>query len=358
MDLSPIVKKKCIFLDSHFEDYRIGFFRALASKGFLVICFETGSRNILTFYPENPRFHRKSRGFLGLWFQIANELLSNPNLVISGNLGLATAYCSLFRRFGEFTLLGWCRLTIWSERNRSKLRVLARRLLVPRLDGVLVNGESGARYCQSFEVRSITTLYQSSLEELPDFSIRKSNRESSVLRLVFVGRLIPIKGLREFLSSTYSSSAKFELTVIGDGPERQSLEQLANFNNQTVKFLGHKSRSEILEIFKEQDALIMPSLGDEWGLVVIEAMSRGLPILGSIRCGAVMEFNRYGSIGPTFDPLDSNQIRAALEKLSSMEKGRFQQLGRGNINMLKKFQVTQLGMAETLCEVLNKQESF
>jgi glycosyltransferase involved in cell wall biosynthesis len=349
-------ERKFLFVDGHFEDYRVGFFLAIASKGFIVICFETSSREILTFTPDNHEFNRRSRGFVDFWIQITRELLSNPKLVVSGNLGIPTAYCALLRRYRSFTLLGWCRLTLFSERNRSRLRVLARKFLVLRLDGVLVNGESGASYCKSLKARRLITLYQSSIDEILDCSNRKSIRTNEILRLVFVGRLISVKGLHEFLSSANSSSVKFELTIVGDGIERQSLEQLAKFNNQNVKFLGHKQRSEILDIFINQDALVMPSLGDEWGLVVIEAMSRGLPILGSIHCGAVMEFSRFANIGPTFDPFDPNATRAALENLSNMDEGRLRQIGLDNMNIIKKCRVTQTGMAETLCEALTTQE--
>lgn len=99
------------------------------------------------------------------------------------------------------------------------------------------------------------------------------------LQLVFVGRLIPLKAcdlaLRAAAELLRAGAAHF--TVVGDGPERKSLEQLAkNLGiEDVVTFLGWLSGSDTLVQLKQADVLVFPSLREFGGTVVFEALALG-----------------------------------------------------------------------------------
>ena len=107
---------------------------------------------------------------------------------------------------------------------------------------------------------------------------KTSDEKPSIL---FLGQIIKRKNLKnlilafELLKRNYNS---ITLTVIGDGP------LLAQIRNQThspgVRFLGHiKDRTQILELFRSSDILVVPSFRETFGLVYPEAMSQGLPVI-------------------------------------------------------------------------------
>jgi glycosyltransferase involved in cell wall biosynthesis len=95
----------------------------------------------------------------------------------------------------------------------------------------------------------------------------------------FVGRLVPYKGADMLLEAAadFVKSGQLALHIVGDGPERQSLEALAmdlGIKN-TISFEGLLSHAEVLSKLRACDCLVLPSIREFGGGVVIEAMAMG-----------------------------------------------------------------------------------
>lgn len=105
--------------------------------------------------------------------------------------------------------------------------------------------------------------------------------------IVFQGRLVSTKGIRVLLEAAgllHSRNRPFELVVVGDGPERSALEELVQKMqlSSCVRFMGRLDTAELESILAKANIVVVPSLGGEvFGLVVVENMSRGLPIIAS-----------------------------------------------------------------------------
>jgi glycosyltransferase involved in cell wall biosynthesis len=124
-------------------------------------------------------------------------------------------------------------------------------------------------------------------------SISNSTKtQSSITRYIFVGRLVNWKAVDLLLQAfKYASSqASISLTIIGDGVERSNLEQkaqeldiLATDAHQSGKvfFLGWLSQEECSEKLQQFDVLVLPSLMECGGAVVLEAMAKGLPVIAT-----------------------------------------------------------------------------
>ncbi|MGC3968249.1 MAG: glycosyltransferase family 4 protein [Pirellulales bacterium] len=109
-------------------------------------------------------------------------------------------------------------------------------------------------------------------------------------RIVFVGRITPLKGLQHLLESLPIASQELgrplHLKVVGDGPERSRLEALAKRLGLDTEFLGWLSGAETTHHMAQSDLLAIPSLWPEpFGLVGIEAGSFGVPSVGYLRGG-------------------------------------------------------------------------
>jgi glycosyltransferase involved in cell wall biosynthesis len=99
---------------------------------------------------------------------------------------------------------------------------------------------------------------------------------------VYAGRLVPMKGVHLAIAAIAKLPPAWRLLVVGDGPERARLEALARTLNvaDRVEFRGNVAREEVLRIFRDQaDVLLFPSLHDEAGMVVAEAIAVGLPVV-------------------------------------------------------------------------------
>lgn len=104
-------------------------------------------------------------------------------------------------------------------------------------------------------------------------------------KLVYMGRLVGWKAVDitlEALSRVHSAGGHVELEILGDGPERASLEARAIDLGigEAVHFLGFQSQAECAKRLEEADALILNSVWECGGAVVLEAMAMGLPVIG------------------------------------------------------------------------------
>jgi glycosyltransferase involved in cell wall biosynthesis len=100
------------------------------------------------------------------------------------------------------------------------------------------------------------------------------------LRLLFAGRLVAWKGLHLALAAL-ARHGRGTLTVVGDGPMAEPWRRLAARLGvgDRVMWAGSRSRAELFGRYAEHDALLFPSLHDSGGMVVLEALAAGLPVV-------------------------------------------------------------------------------
>ena len=146
--------------------------------------------------------------------------------------------------------------------------------------------------------------------QFPNKSQNK-NQENKFIFLT-VGRLVAVKNINLQIRAVAEVAKKYpniELRIVGDGPERKKLElKIKNYKLQNyVKFFGWQNNLE--EFYSQADAFLLTSDYEGWGMVVVEAVNYGLPvIMTDVGCaGELIENEKSGLVVPV-----SNQIK--LEK--------------------------------------------
>lgn len=102
-------------------------------------------------------------------------------------------------------------------------------------------------------------------------------------RFVFVGRLHPVKGLIPIIHALKSADKKIFLDIIGDGPQRAELESLIQdlaLENQ-VRLLGAFTNSSVQLLLPHYTGLVLPSIYESQGIVLLEANLKGIPVIAS-----------------------------------------------------------------------------
>ena len=102
------------------------------------------------------------------------------------------------------------------------------------------------------------------------------------LRVVLVGRMVPIKDMPTVLEAVARASTDLELTVIGDGPLRGELEALVRRRpslGERVRFAGLLDRADVHRELAAADLLVSASLGEGLPVAVLEAMACRTPVL-------------------------------------------------------------------------------
>jgi glycosyltransferase involved in cell wall biosynthesis len=130
---------------------------------------------------------------------------------------------------------------------------------------------------------------------------------------VFVGRLHPVKGLAPLISAIAKLESKIYLDIIGEGPQRKQLEELVNSLNLQlqVRFLGAFENSTIQHLLPHYKGLVLPSIYESQGIVLLEANLQGIPVIAS-DIASIRESVTAGFNGILCDPAQSETFTAAM----------------------------------------------
>ena len=111
------------------------------------------------------------------------------------------------------------------------------------------------------------------------------------MKIITTSSLIPRNGIDTLIQACGLLKIKWQLTIAGDGPERQKLEELAEKLEirPKVQFLGRVLNSKIPQLLKTSDIFVRPSRFEGFGASFIEAMAVGLPTIGT-PVGGIVDF--------------------------------------------------------------------
>ncbi|MBA2173979.1 glycosyltransferase family 1 protein [Halobacillus locisalis] len=133
--------------------------------------------------------------------------------------------------------------------------------------------------------------------------------------LVFVGRLAPEKEIHK-LRPLLDEREDISLAIVGDGPVKKELEE--TFEGTRTVFTGLLHGEELAQAFSSSDALIFPSVTETLGLVILEAMASGLPVIAA-KSGPTMEQVEDGRTGLLFENENTDSMIQAIKRLEDEE---------------------------------------
>jgi glycosyltransferase involved in cell wall biosynthesis len=139
--------------------------------------------------------------------------------------------------------------------------------------------------------------------------IKAGNRK---LKMLFVGSLSQRKGVADLFAAVKAFPKEVQLTIVGRKPLAECMALDAELKkHHWISSLPH---DEILQLMREHDVLIFPSLFEGFGLVITEAMSQGTPVITTDRTAgpAIIENGRNGWLIPA---ASTNALKAAIENL-------------------------------------------
>ncbi len=151
---------------------------------------------------------------------------------------------------------------------------------------------------------------------------------SERLRVGFVGRLIPVKGV-DVLLRAVALDERMDLDIYGGGPDEAALRSLAGELGLVgrVRFHGHVDEAALVELYPTFDVLAVPSVLvpnvlEQFGRVVVEAQASGVPVVAS-DCGALPDV--VGDAGLLVPPGDPTALGASLTRFLD-ESGLWQRM--------------------------------
>lgn len=278
-------------------------------------------RNFTVNLPWNHPSGFKERIFVHFPYDTLTQLTSfRPDVLISAEFGFRTMSALIYRHlFRRSRLVIWATISEETEAQRSMTRRLLRHLMVRAADAIMTNGRSGIRYLERFGGNPAKLFAAPQTTDVGSFSSVSDERSGRAAhRMIYAGRLLERKQVAPFIRLLADwcrahPDREVEFWVAGDGPERGAIEREPRPPNLKMEMLGNIAYGDLPATYEKSGALVLPTLADEWGLVVNEALAAGLPVLGSLYSQAVQDMVEEGRNGWTFHVDDAAQVIEKVE---------------------------------------------
>ena len=267
--------------------------------------------------------------FTYLSLNIINRLIRfKPDLIFTSSFGVWTMLALLLKPLAKWrVVIAYEGSSPSVDYRGSAPRLALRRAMVKAADALITNSKAGKAYLidilkakesnvfhQPYEVPATTALV----------GCTKEDKHSNLHQLqrpvfLFVGGIIPRKGLHLLLEACVvlqkQGYRNYTLLVVGDGAQRQELEAFSQTHElaDCVKWAGRVNYGNLGAYFNSADVFVLPTLEDTWGVVVLEAMALGKPVLCSKWAGAA-EMVIEGENGYLFEPQQPEELAKVMRR--------------------------------------------
>lgn len=211
--------------------------------------------------------------------------------------------------------------------KQKKLMLLYRPIMerfLKRADAIIVSTEgiiNGSSYLKPYKNKCIIIPFAVDKQTLikgKEYICNRIEVMSAPVKFLFVGRLVYYKGVDVMLRA-FIQIKNAELTIIGTGILENELKELVQNSgaSQRVHFRGKVSKEDLYKAYETCDVLVLPSVAksEAFGLVQIEAMAFGKPVINTNLPSGVPEVSLNGITGLTIEPGDENELREAMNWL-------------------------------------------
>ncbi len=162
--------------------------------------------------------------------------------------------------------------------------------------------------------------------------IKKSNtpRKNKRLKVMYIGRLTELKGFEDLIKVINEIDTDVTFTIIGDGKLKGLIPK-----RKTVNHLNYVANKELFLYYGAHEILILPSYSETFGMVILEAMARGLVVLAS-DLPAIREYFVDGRNGYLFPPGDTKKMKELIIYLKNNPK-EIERISKNNLKDIWKF---------------------
>ena len=241
----------------------------------------------------------------------------NPDVVVTNEMGFRTLQALIYGTLMRKPVWVWWGGSPHTESTIGGLRRAMRSLISRWAKHWFSYGISSTEYLVSIGIRRDRIVQiQNSVDET-QYTAKVSPRFNFEPRplILHVGQFVQLKGIDLLLraaATLQQEGRQFSMLLIGSGPDRQKLEDLAKqLNLQNVHFESSLKPEDMPSVYRSGDCLIFPTLGDVWGTVANEAVLSGIPVLCSKYAGCAPDFFTPENI---FDPENSEEFVAKLRQ--------------------------------------------
>lgn len=258
-----------------------------------------------------------------------------PDVLITEGFFQWTPFVQLYGWFFRVPVFVGYERTLYTERHNSRFKTFLRKLQEKSIAGYLVNGTETKKYLLSLGISEEkifvggmsadstglrTSIKKWPIEEKQNFKNKYISSNNGLIFL-FTGQMILRKGVNYLLNAWVKHTQLYpddKLVLVGGGVFLEKWKKEYS-KYSSIIFEGTVAYDEIYKYYAIADVYILPTIEDNWSLVVPEAMACGLPVATSIYNGCHVELIQDGENGFVFDTFNQESITNVLAKFHHMD---------------------------------------
>lgn len=258
---------------------------------------------------------------------VGRLLATKPHIIFTSSFGIWTLLAILLKPLGRWRIvIAYEGSSPGVDYCNSWLRLTLRRAMVRVADACITNSDGGKAYLTHFlhakEKNVFVKPYEIPVPEAFSVDLKMAEQKNRSLKhpiFLFAGHIVPRKGLNFLLDACAILQAQgcsdYTLLVVGNGEQQEALESFSQEHNLTecICWEGRVDYDLIGSYFNCADVFVLPTLEDTWGVVVLEAMLFGKPVLCSKGAGS-SELVKDGENGYVFDPCQPEKLAALMRQ--------------------------------------------
>ena len=346
---------KISFITQNLAPFRVQWLDELG-KYFDITIFHNGEydRNINKQYIQNHSKRAREinikKKFLGISiYQFHKIFKENDDILILDGYGFASQvmlilFLKLVRKKYILSVDGG-----FIQQNESILKRVLKRVLISNAAGYFSSSENTDKYLiyyganrQKIMRHYLSSLYNEDIRHEEYNSIREQKymrkygvKSSNII--IGIGRFIYSKGFDVLLKSSEYIESDADIVIIGGeitDEYRSIMKQLSKADK--IHIIPYCQKDMLLKLMDDSTIFVLPTRYDVWGLVINEAMARGLPVITTDMCGAGISLLENGKNGFIIKPNDEKELAEKINYLLN-HKNILAQIYENNISKISEY---------------------
>lgn len=223
--------------------------------------------------------------------------------------------------FAAMQSLLWCKIknrkfihltdgTLFSERNISFTQKIARKIITKMANACIVSSTKAKEKLLAWKVPSEKIFISLLTEDISRY--QNVPRTPVPGQILYVGSMVKRKGLDLLINALPFVNEKCSLHIVGNGTseERNYLQKLAEEKNvaSCITWCGFKEGEDLIQEYSKASIFILPTREDCFGLVLLEALCAGVPIISSKYADGAYDVIEEGKNGLLVNPYDATEF--------------------------------------------------
>lgn len=332
------------YLQTHYKKYKFDILYASCSESNREwdICKE--KMNNAHFLKSKTLCIRKKMDFKYIHIPIrVKKTLSalSPNIIIAMEYNPTAVQAMCWCKRNSVPYISWTDGTLHSERNINKIQRWTRHYIIKNANAFIASSTKSQEAQIAYGAEKSRCYISYLTVDIDDYITNAGDKKKE--RILFVGRLVPLKGVELLISALSKVTYDYEMIIVGTGPEKENLERQCRELNiyDRVCFVGYKNREELKELYQSSSIFILPTKDDCFALVVLEAMCSGMPIICSQYADGIYDLIEDGKQGYIINPYDAGTF---ADKINELLKNRnlSKAMGEAAFKRIDKFRFSEV----------------